>query len=118
MPIPSHQIRNVLSSYAKSLARKNGGLRKSNDDSRRSSEKFLSDAEGKRRMVIEKVVCEIVDKITALEVRAKDPRPPRPESAEESGGNRLEGRLDDSVLTYYRMEEDGKKRKASYLPEK
>ena len=117
MTIPAYQIRNILHSYAKLLCGEENSAGP-DSGSLKFQRKYRLNAEGKRRMVVRKVVDDIIEKITSVESReSKGPRSfPRP--AAEKGDLVQEPRAPADKtqsyrFTYYKIEEDGVKRKNS-----
>ncbi len=112
MPIPSYQIRNILSFYVNSLARDNGGDMDASD-SCGFAEKYRIRAEGKRKIVIQKVVDEIIAKITRIDpadstfASPPDILPIKREKKGEPFSDRFE-------FAYYKIENDGEKRKSYF----
>ena len=117
MTIPAYQIRNILHSYAKLLCgEENCAGREAG--SLKFARKYRLNAEGKRRMVVRRVVDDIIEKITSVESReSKGPRSfPRPAAEKDDDVQRPRVRADKTEtyrFTYYKIEEDGVKRKSS-----
>ncbi|MBW1695816.1 MAG: hypothetical protein JRH18_14545 [Deltaproteobacteria bacterium] len=64
MYIPSYQIHNVLKVYSKQVSQSRILERQKSQDDKASGDKINISAEGRRKMVIEKVAAGIVDRIT------------------------------------------------------
>ncbi len=64
MQIPNYQIHNVLKVYSRQVSQSRILERRKDLDSATSVDKIDISAEGKRKMIIEKVAAGIVDKIT------------------------------------------------------
>jgi hypothetical protein len=114
MSIPAHQIRNILTSYAKLLTRDETRNKGATIEIGKNARKIRFKAEAKRRMVIAKIVDEIIRKITDLYRTGQN-------NFSEIATAPLSGRtlgkceyLNDAEFMYYKIGEDGIKRKFYY----
>lgn len=111
MPIPSYQIRNILSSYVNLLAREASDAGNKTAETPDLTEKIVIKAEGKRRSVIDKVIDDIIGRITCIDpvessfASSPDFLPIKREKKKEPFPERFE-------FAYFKIENDGEKRKA------
>lgn len=117
MPIPSYQIRNVISSYVNLLMRKNRACGPETHNFDEHVQSYGEMAHGKRSGLIQKVVDEIIDKITGA--RASAPGfPPSFDGFERRREKEKEPARDQIEFAYYKIENGGEKRKSYFRLEK
>jgi len=111
MHIPTHQIHNVLNAYAKRLKKihdaKNSAIAKGTEDP------FSAySVEDKRRMIINKISADIIDKIIRSKPHSRRTEP-APNSADATGPSTREGHLQNKLqaelLRYNIMTTSGEK---------
>lgn len=114
MHIPTHQIHNVLNAYAKRLKKmhdaKNGVIAKDSEDP------FSGySVEDKRRMIINKISADIIDKIIRSKPRSKktEPDPNSSKSSLSAGQSTcrspLQNELQEELLRYNIITKNGEK---------
>ena len=117
MPIPSYQIRNIISSYVNLLMRKNRACGPETYNFYEHIQSTGEKAHGKRSSLIEKVADEIIDKITGA--RASAPGFSASfDGSEFSGEKEREPARDQLEFAYYKIENGGEKRKFHFRLEK
>ncbi len=111
MHIPTHQIHNVLNAYAKRLKKIHDA--KNRDSAKGTEDPFSAySVEDKRRMIINKISADIIDKIIRSKPHSRRTEPD-PNSADATGPTTREGllqnKLQAELLRYNIMTKSGEK---------
>ncbi len=108
MHIPTHQIHNVLNAYAKRLKKihdaKNGAIAKGTEDPFNAYS-----VEDKRRMIINKISADIIDKIIRSKPHSKRTEPDTNSAAPSTRQGHLQNGLQTELLRYNIMTKTGEK---------
>jgi hypothetical protein len=109
MHIPTHQIHNVLNAYAKRLKKehdaKNGAIEKGAEDPSNSYS-----VEDKRRMIINKISADIIDKIIRSQPhRKQNENHSDADSAQTTGQSHLQRDMQTELIRYNIMTKSGEK---------